>query len=79
MPEIFRFFGFSFFFYSREHDPLHIHIEGNGGMARFDWNGSIFVLTDKRGIKTGDLKRIRTVIEENTDIIINQWNKHFNG
>lgn len=28
MPEIFRFFGFSFFFYSREHEPLHIHVEG---------------------------------------------------
>ncbi|MBE6256077.1 MAG: DUF4160 domain-containing protein [Prevotella sp.] len=26
MPEVFRFFGFSFFFYSREHEPLHIHV-----------------------------------------------------
>ena len=34
MPEIFRFYGFSFFFYSREHEPLHIHVEGNGGMAK---------------------------------------------
>ena len=39
MPEIFRFFGFSFFFYSKEHEPLHIHVEGNGGMAKFEWNG----------------------------------------
>ena len=32
MPEVFRFYGFSFFFYSREHEPLHIHVEGNEGM-----------------------------------------------
>lgn len=40
MPEIFRFFGFSFYFYSKEHDPLHVHVEGNGGMAKFEWNGT---------------------------------------
>ena len=33
MPEVFRFYGFSFFFFSREHEALHIHVEGNGGMA----------------------------------------------
>lgn len=70
MPEIFRFFGFSFFFYSREHDPLHVHVEGNGGMAKFEWNGTEFVLVERMGIKA--------VIDENADIIIAQWNKHFN-
>ena len=29
MPEVFRLFGYSFFFYSKEHEPLHIHVEGN--------------------------------------------------
>ena len=29
MPEVFRFFGFSFFFYSKEHEPVHVHVEGN--------------------------------------------------
>lgn len=47
MPEIFRFFGFSFFFYSKEHDPLHVHVEGNGGMAKFDWNGTEFILVER--------------------------------
>lgn len=40
MPEIFRFYGFSFFFYSKEHEPLHVHVEGNGGMAKYDLIGS---------------------------------------
>ena len=78
MPEIFRFFGFSFFFYSREHDPLHVHVEGNGGMAKFEWNGTEFVVAERMGIKAGDFKKIKAVIDENADIIIAQWNKHFN-
>ena len=78
MTEIFRFFGFSFFFYSREHDPLHVHVEGNGGMAKFEWNGTEFVVVERMGIKAGDFKKIKAVIDENADIIIAQWNKHFN-
>ena len=65
MPEVFRFFGFSFFFYSKEHEPLHIHVEGNGGMAKFEWNGTEFVLTEKQGIKSNDFRKIKTVIDEN--------------
>ena len=68
MPEVFRFFGFSFFFYSKEHEPLHIHVEGNGGMAKFEWNGTEFVLTDKQGIKSNDFRKIKTIIDENADI-----------
>ncbi len=55
LTEIFRFFGFSFFFYSREHDPLHVHVEGNGGMAKFEWNGTEFVLVEQMGIKAGEV------------------------
>lgn len=29
MHEIIRLFGYSFFFFSKEHEPLHIHVEGN--------------------------------------------------
>jgi len=78
MPEIFRFYGFSFFFYSKEHEPIHIHVEGNDGMAKFDWDGKQFVLVEKHNIKAGDMKKIKFAIDENTDIIISRWNEHFN-
>lgn len=32
MPEIFRAFGFSFMFFSREHEPIHVHVVGKDGM-----------------------------------------------
>ena len=77
MPEIFRIFGFSFFFYSREHEPIHVHVEGNDGYAVFDFVGDGFVLREERGIKANDLKKIQGVIDENKDIIINRWKEHF--
>ena len=26
MPKIFEYFGFVFFFYSNEHQPIHVHV-----------------------------------------------------
>lgn len=79
MPEVFRLFGFSFFFYSKEHEPMHIHVEGNGGMAKFDWDGTKFVLREKINIKANDMKKIQAAIDENADLIIKHWNNHFNN
>lgn len=47
-------------------------------MAKFEWNGTEFVLVEKEGIKANDFKKIKRVIDENADIIISRWNEHFN-
>lgn len=77
MPEIFRFYGFSFFFYSREHEPIHVHVEGNDGYAIYDLLEASFVLREKQNIKANDMKKIEAVIDENKDIIIKRWKEHF--
>lgn len=77
MPEIFRLFGYSFYFYSREHEPVHIHIEGNGGIARFELQGDKFVLVEQWKIKGGDLRKIQEAIDDNADIIIKRWKEYF--
>lgn len=77
MPEIFRFYGYSFFFYSKEHEPIHVHVEGANGFAVFDYNGESFQLREKHGIKANDMRRIVSVIEENKDIIVNRWESFF--
>lgn len=77
MPEIFRLFGFSFFFFSREHEPVHIHVEGNGGYAVFDLVDSCFVLREKYNIKSKDMKRIESAIEDNKELIVRRWKNHF--
>lgn len=35
MSELFRMFGIRFFFYSREHEPIHVHIKNADGRAKF--------------------------------------------
>ncbi len=71
-------FGFSFFFYSKEHEPVHVHVEGASGFAKFDYDGTAFVLNKAQGLKTGELKKIKEVIDENTDIIMARWDEYFN-
>jgi hypothetical protein len=77
MPELFRLYGFVFFFFSHEHGPVHVHIRGNNGDARFEWDGNAFRLDSSHNIKTNDLKRIGDAIEENADIILYRWRELF--
>ena len=77
MPELFRFYGFSFFFYSREHEPIHVHVEGNDGYAKYVLAEDAFVLKETHGIKASDRKKIELTIEENKDIIISCWKEYF--
>jgi uncharacterized protein YdhG (YjbR/CyaY superfamily) len=77
MPEIFRFYGYSFFFYSREHEPIHVHVEGNGGYAIYDFLNGTIKLRDAQGIKISDLRKIEQVIIENKQTIMNKWQEHF--
>ena len=37
-----------------------------------------YFLTEKQGIKSNDFRKIKTIIDENADIIIKRWNEHFN-
>jgi len=46
MPELFRAFGFVFMFFSLEHAPIHVHVIGNDGDAKFEWDGENFNLVN---------------------------------
>lgn len=77
MPEIFRAFGFSFLFFSRDHEPIHVHVIGKDGDAKYVWNGTEFVFDYQHNIKANDLKKIKSMIDENRDIIIRHWENYF--
>jgi len=36
MPTIYEYFGFLFSFYSREHEPVHVHAKNGNGQSVFD-------------------------------------------
>jgi hypothetical protein len=77
MPELFRMYGFLFMFFSHEHEPMHVHVIGNEGEAKFSWNGDRFVLEESRNVKHNDLRRIKDVISNNSDIIVKRWEELF--
>lgn len=36
MPTIYEYFGIVFKFFSDEHEPIHVHVQHNGGEAVFE-------------------------------------------
>lgn len=76
MPELFRQYGFVFLF-SHEHEPIHVHVRGHNGEAKYVWDGDGFTLDYAHGIKDNDLRRIERAIHENSDIILNRWYEIF--
>lgn len=77
MPEIFRMFGLKFFFWSREHEPIHVHVENADGEAKFEILPDGIRLKENYGIKSKDLKLAEAILEENKELAINEWNKYF--
>lgn len=77
MPEIFRIFGMRFFFYSREHEPMHVHVKNADGNAKFEITQEGIVLVKNEGLKTKDVKAAEMVLEENRELAIEKWNEYF--
>ena len=50
-------------FFSHEHEPMHVHVIGNEGEAKFSWNGDRFVLEKSRNVKHNDLRRIKMLFQ----------------
>lgn len=75
MPELFRFFGIRFFFFSNDHLPIHVHVKNADGTAIFVVN--LLKLIENKGMKNKDIHLAESIIEENADIIIQKWNEYF--
>ena len=76
MPELFRFFGMKFFFFSLKHLPMHIHVRNGDGTAKFEVDP--VKLIESKGMKVKDLALAEALIEEKREEIIAKW-KEFHG
>jgi len=76
MPEIFRFFGLRFFFYSNDHTPVHVHVSRGGSEAVYRVENTI-ELKSNYGFKKSELKLIESIIEENQRTILTAWENFF--
>jgi hypothetical protein len=72
MPEVFRKYGFVFFFYSNEgSEPMHIHVRKAGGFAKY-WIEPV-ELEFSQGMKVNELKTAEDLIMENVKLIKSRW------
>ena len=76
MPTIFILFGFRFMFYSNEHFPIHVHVKKGRISAKFTIDPVVMI--ENHGLKANEIKLIESIIEENSETIIEHWNNYFN-
>jgi len=68
MPKIFEYFGFIFYFFSNEHEPIHVHVKHSGTECIFDLiieDGQLkdIMRREKQGAKPIDSKDEKVAIE----------------
>lgn len=79
MPTLFRHRGFRFFFYSNEgspREPLHVHVLGEGGEAKFWLKPDVRVAVSD-GLSAKALRELSAVVAQNEALIERAWNEHF--
>jgi hypothetical protein len=52
MPTVFKFFGMQFYFWSNEHEPIHIHVKKGRCLAKFVIEPDIELVENKDVILT---------------------------
>ena len=85
MPKIFEYFGFIFYFYSNEHEPIHVHVQHGGKESIFDlimMNGELadIFVREKKGadpLPEKDKRIAEAFITKYHKNIIQKWVKFF--
>lgn len=85
MPKIFEYLGIVFYFYSNEHEPIHVHAEKGEYESKAEFiikNGEIesVRITNVRGkerLKGADLKNFKNFLERYSDEIVTKWVDYF--
>jgi hypothetical protein len=75
MPKIFEKDGYTFFFYSNEHRPIHVHVRRGGGEAVFNVDESV-ELRESQNMKVSELSKAQRLAEQNRQLILEKWHEH---
>jgi hypothetical protein len=68
--------GYRFFFYSNEHEPIHVHVRHGGGEAVLDVAEHVD-LRESQGLKMSELRKAISLAREHRDLILERWHEHF--
>lgn len=72
MPTLFIINGLRFFFYAFDHEPIHVHVEGADGSAKYSLEPEI-ALIENKGLKKRQLNEAEKAIRENQAVIKERW------
>jgi hypothetical protein len=75
-PTVFHELGYRFFFFSREEERMHVHIQSAEGEAKF-WLEPEIELAVNYHFSRKQLKDLERIIEEHYDELVSSWKKHF--
>jgi hypothetical protein len=76
MPTVLRLLGMRFFYWSSEHEPIHVHFIKGDAEARFALEPEI-EMTENFGFKPHELAIAEEVIRDNRDYMIEHWKLYF--
>jgi Domain of unknown function (DUF4160) len=75
VPTIFEKEGYRFFFYSNDHEPIHVHVRR--GEAVFTLEDEV-ALRESPGLKVQELARAQELAQRNKRLIIERWHERHN-
>jgi hypothetical protein len=75
-PTVFRDGPYRFFFFSREEERLHIHVQSADGEAKF-WIDPEIELARNYRLSAQDLSRALELVIDHEQEIRDAWNRHF--
>lgn len=81
MPKIFGYLGIILFFYSNEHEPVHVHATYGGFESKVEFyivNGKISeiwikLVKDRKPLKGTKLKDFEKLLEAYAEKIVEKW------
>ena len=85
MPKLYEYLGIVIFFYSNEHDPVHVHgrYQGKESRAQIVTQNGIITGIELAGVKgkqplpTTQLSDFKALVERFADIIVQKWVDYF--
>jgi hypothetical protein len=85
VPKLFEYFGLIVFFYSNEHEPVHVHgryqgLESRAELVIFDGLVVEIKITDvkgKRPLEGKTLNDFKRLVELHTEDIVQKWIDYF--
>ena len=80
MPKLYEYLGIAIYFWSNEHNPIHVHGEYGDDICRADiylFNGKLLRIVFSGKLEGGKQKDFEKFVRAHIDDIVNKWGEFF--